>query len=128
MARATPLAVKQIISTDLSASVLSSFINAAHRIVEDHNLSNNADGATLKEVETWLAAHLLASTREQQAQTEQIGNEYRVTYQGKTGLGLESTYYGQTVMMLDHTGRLAAGTTKRPKIVVATTPEPGDVD
>ena len=55
------------------------------------------------EIERWLAAHMLASTREQQSKSEKAGSA-AVVYQGVTGVGLKSTFYGQTVLTLDTTG------------------------
>jgi hypothetical protein len=60
----------------------------------------------LKEIERWFTAHLIAATRDQQPQAEKDGGA-SITYQGKTGMGLNSTYYGQTVKTLDTTGALA---------------------
>jgi hypothetical protein len=61
------------------------------------------------EIERWLSAHLIACTRDQQAQQEAVtgGAGVNVTYQGKTGLGLDATFYGQQVKVLDRTGLLS---------------------
>jgi hypothetical protein len=60
----------------------------------------------LFEVERWLSAHLLASTRERQVQTEEVG-QAKVAYNSKLGLGLDSTTYGQQVKLMDSSGLLA---------------------
>ncbi len=119
--RATATEVKVIIKTDLADSIVTTFINMANRTVTDY-LGTNTDISTAqkKDIETWLAAHFIASTREQQAQAEQAGDA-RITYQGKTEMGLDSTFYGQTVKMLDTTGTLAAQIGKKGVTVTAVT-------
>ena len=60
---------------------------------------------TLKEIERWLTAHFL-SARDPRIASEKAGkSEWK--YDGKTGLGLQSSKYGQQAMLLDHKGKLA---------------------
>ena len=121
MGRTTATEVKAIIETELADSVVDTFIGMANRTVTDY-LGTNADLTSVqkKDIETWLAAHFIASTREQQAQAEQAGDA-RITYQGKTEMGLDATFYGQTVKMLDTTGTLAAQIGKKGVTVTAIT-------
>jgi hypothetical protein len=107
MARVVAHEVKDIIDTDLSDRIVQVFIDAANLTVTELLGSNTdlSDDAK-KEVERWLTAHLLASTRERQAESEKI-DVASIVYQGKTGKGLESTLYGQQAKLLDTTGILA---------------------
>lgn len=108
--RVTIAEVREIFDTDLLDAVITTFIGTANRIVTSY-LGTTAvlTAAELKDIELWLTAHLLAVTRDQQAQQEAVtgGAGVNITYQGKTGLGLDATFYGQQVKMLDRTGILA---------------------
>lgn len=121
MARIGPDELKEIIDTSLGDGVLWTFINAANLIVTEHLGSETSlSDEKRKEIERWLAAHMLASTREQQAQTEEV-DKAAITYQGRTGLGLDSTFYGQQVKILDTTGILAEVLGKRKATLYAVT-------
>ena len=112
-ARATEAMVKKIIDTDLADEQITPFLAAANTMVTDLLLGENYSATTLEEIERWLAAHFVA-VRDPQITQEKIG-DVQATYEGKTGMGLNSTRYGQQVMVLEHHGilaRLASG--KRP--------------
>lgn len=108
MPRTTAIKVKEILSTTLSDAIVDAFILGANEIVtqvlgDDTDLTD----AHKAEVERWLSAHLIASTRERQAKQEGAGGA-NITYQGETGIaGLSGTMYGQQAMLLDTTGKLA---------------------
>jgi len=108
MARATASEVKNIIETDLSDTVIDVYISSASEVVTNVLGSDTTLSDTLKKnIEMWLTAHLIASTREQQIQKAGAGGA-SVTYQGVTGKGLEATLYGQQVLAMDTTGKMAA--------------------
>jgi hypothetical protein len=113
--------VKEILETDLSNSVIETFILAANLTVTEL-LGSNTDisDAQRTEIERWLAAHLIAATKEKQAKAEKAG-EASITYQGETGMGLDGTMYGQQVKLLDTTGILAATVGKRKPSLTAIT-------
>lgn len=105
--------VKEIIDTDLTNEQVAPFLAAANTMVTDLLLSESYSTTTLKEIERWLAAHFVA-VRDPQVISEKT-DYAQATYEGKTGMGLNSTRYGQQAMILDHHGilaRVAAG--KRP--------------
>jgi hypothetical protein len=108
MARVTAGEVKQIMddctTTDL---VVDSFIVAGTEVVTKV-FENDVEITTvlLKEIERWFVAHLLASTLSRMTSEEKLGDAF-VKYTGKWGSKLESTPYGQTVLTLDITGRMA---------------------
>ena len=109
-ARVNEAEVKDIIPTTLSD--ITPFITAANltvteRLAETVTLSDDQ----LKEIERWFAAHLIAmSSKDLGARdTDAEGTlDAKVTYAGKTGKGLEATRYGQVVLSLDTTGRMAS--------------------
>lgn len=105
-ARSTPDSVKDIIDTNLTDGQISAFINTAYQLVTQKLSSSGLGDDLLTEIETYLAAHLL-SLRDQRVERESIAGEYSATYQGKTGMGLEATLYGQQVLLLDTTGSMA---------------------
>ena len=105
MARVTEAEVKKIVSTTLTNEEITPFLTAANVLITDILTNEGYGNSLLKEIEKWLAAHLVA-IRDPQIEKEKIG-EVDATYQGKTGLGLNHTSYGQQVMVLDHHGKLA---------------------
>jgi len=60
----------------------------------------------LTEMEKWLAAHLIASTVFRTASEEKLGDA-SIKYTGEWGKKLESTPYGQMVLILDSSGLMA---------------------
>ncbi len=95
--------VKKIIATALVDDEIDAYILAAHQSVESTLAEEDVGEALKKEIERWLAAHFMATTRDQQLQQASAGPA-SATFQGKTAMGLNSTFYGQQVMVLDHTG------------------------
>lgn len=96
--------VKAILDTALSDQDIGAFINGATELV--NNTLSALPEALRNEIVRWLSAHLIASTREQQI-AEAGAGPASVKFQGTTGLGLDSTQYGQQVKVLDYTGTLA---------------------
>jgi hypothetical protein len=100
--------VKQIITT---TSNTTPFIEAASVLVDVHLTGKGLSDATLKQIEKWWAAHLFAVSDPRVEKTKT--GKAEDTFQGKTGMGLNATLYGQQVLLFDTTGTLAnAG--KRP--------------
>lgn len=60
----------------------------------------------LKEIERWFVGHMIASSLYRSTMQEEIG-EAKVIYTGKWGKMLEMTPYGQMVLTLDVTGKMA---------------------
>lgn len=108
MARTTASDVKQIIDTDLADAVVDGYISGATEVVTELLGSDSSISSELKtEIERWLTAHMIASTREQQL-TEAKAGPASAKFQGRTGMGLDATLYGQQVKAMDTTGKLAA--------------------
>jgi hypothetical protein len=118
MARTTPLAVQGILLDHYGATLagtnpsLSPFIESANAVVDrvaacaiarDKTLTT----AELELIERWLAAHYYASAPDQAKESRTTGRA-SAKYQGKTGMYLESTKFGQMAVTLDHSGCLVA--------------------
>jgi hypothetical protein len=113
--------IKEIIETSLSDPTIEAFIGAANIIITNSLGSSTLTAAHLKEIERWLTAHFIASSRERQTTSESVG-QAKVEYNSKVGLGLDGTTYGQQVKMLDTTGILAnLGAGKREASIFAVT-------
>lgn len=108
--RTTNAAVRGIIETDPNIS-MDPFILAANRLT-DRAAAYGADwgraatAGELASVETWLAAHFYA--HRDQLYTQRSTGKASGSFQGKTGMGLDSTQYGQTAKDMDPTGYLRA--------------------
>jgi len=107
MARVTSEEVQQIMdSTDMVNDDFDSFIETANALVTS-TLGSSGLGATmLMQIEKWLTAHLIVSTRERMAKKEGVADA-NVEYLGTFGEGLKSTPYGQMVETLDSTGEMS---------------------
>lgn len=105
MARVTAEEVAAICETSLSEEQVEAFIATATVIVDAYLEDEGLSDDLLEQIELWLAAHLL-SARDPRV-SEVAEQELRVRYaSGRLGLGLDGTFYGQQVMLLDYTGRL----------------------
>jgi len=99
--------VKAILdNTTLSDTIITSYISAASTFVTGAlGTSTVLTTAQLKEIERWVAAHMISVTRERTAKKEEAGGA-KVEYTGEFGVGLQSTSYGQMAIALDVTGVL----------------------
>ena len=108
MARVTAAEVKAIMdSCTVADATVTIMIGSATEVI-DNVFENDTDISTtlLKELERWLAAHMLASTLSRTTSEEKLGDA-SVKYTGKWGMKLESTPYGQMVLVLDTSGKMA---------------------
>lgn len=110
--RTTVEEVKAILDgTTLTDDVITSYITSASAMVNNLLINKNLTATILKEIERWLTAHMIVSTRERQAKRQEAGSA-KIEYFGRAGLGLDSTTYGQMVKSLDSTGILASSDMK----------------
>lgn len=117
-ARTTIAEVKDILDdTELTDSVITAYITSASTMVDTVLGTGTSD--ILKEIERWLAAHMISSTRERMALKEGAGGA-SITYTGTFGESLNGTSYGQMVLALDTTGAFAALTRRSVKIIAVT--------
>lgn len=92
---------------DLSSSQITAMITAASSVIDNVFADDSTvTDAYLKELERWLSAHYIASTLVRMAAKEKVG-QAEVTYIGKWGEMLKSTPYGQVLLTIDTTGKLA---------------------
>lgn len=105
MARTTIEDVKNIIDTDLPDTEIQAMIDTVSRLVDSVFANCSLSEDVLKDIETYLTAHIIASTKERQGSEEEAGTA-KIKYTGKFGEGLSSTTYGQTALLLDTCGQL----------------------
>ncbi|HDS00521.1 MAG TPA: DUF4054 domain-containing protein [candidate division Zixibacteria bacterium] len=96
--------VLEIMDTALTQAQITPFLQAANLVVTD-KLTGEYRTDLLAEIERWLAAHL-AAMLDPQTSREKLGDA-DATYEGKTGMGLDFTRYGQQVKVLEYKGILA---------------------
>jgi len=110
--RTSDAEIRAIIPTDEEVDLYPFILNANVLTdrVETNATANGTvfQGNELKFIETYLAAHLYA-LRYPQATRKKAGRS-SVQYEGKYGVGLEATRWGQTAITLDISGTLATTT------------------
>lgn len=99
--------VKAIIDTTLTSTVINSYITSANVYVDEVLTGKGLSDAILKEIERWLSAHMIASTKERQSKEEGAGGAF-IKYTGYWSTGLLGTSYGQMAVSLDSSGTLDA--------------------
>lgn len=109
--RTTTGAVCDVIETSLTGDAVLPFIRTASLLVDEHlaPISPALGASLLKEIETYLAAHFI--TLYEPRVKREDGGSVGFSYEGaaKDGaMGLSSSRYGQTAMMLDPSGTLSA--------------------
>lgn len=115
MARTDPTTVKSIMQTGLGDPEINALINIANPIVTRVVGGEGMTDAVLKDIETYLTAHLIAIGKERQPREERVGDIW-VKYQENPKGWLESTTFGQTVIFLDESGNLARRSLKKARI------------
>ena len=110
--RVTGSEVKEIISTTLSAEALAPFITAANLLVTAKAGSSAYSTAELKELERWLSAHFVSIRDPSKSAVveKQVGESrerYAVMKSSGVKRSLETTPYGQQVLILDYLGCFA---------------------
>lgn len=104
--RATPAQVKEILDTTLSEPELLPFLLAASTLVDTYLGTSSLAVGLLREMERWWAAHLVCVRDPRFTQITTDGQA--MTFQrGPAREGLQSTSYGQQVLLFDSTGILA---------------------
>jgi hypothetical protein len=106
--RVTASEVKEIIEgCTTSDAMVDIMIEAASEVVTQVFEDDEDIGTTLlKEIERWLTAHMVVSTVFRMGSEEKVGDA-QIKYTGQWGKKLESTPYGQMVLLLDTTGKMA---------------------
>ncbi len=104
--RTTYTEVKEITDTALEDAEVTSIIGYANRMVTAVLGVQSLSDALLKDIETYLSAHLISVGKERQASEEKV-EEMTIKYTGKYGEFLKMTSHGQMVLMLDSSGKFA---------------------
>lgn len=105
MARITEEDVLSIMDNDLTEGSIEPYVISANVFVTQH-LGGKLSDDVLKEVERWIAAHMVATTKDRQIKETGADNAY-IKYTGYWSEGLNATSYGQMAIALDSTGTLA---------------------
>lgn len=107
MARVTTTEVKDIMDNCTTGdTTIQAMIDAATDVVTEVLSGAGLTDARLKEIERWLVAHMLSATVFRFTSEEKVGDA-SAKFTGKWGEGLSSTSYGQMVLMLDTSGKMA---------------------
>jgi len=107
MARVTDADIIELIDID-STENLDPFINAANELVTELCSDSGYTAIRLAMIEAWLAAHFFMLRDQTVSPASERAGEVGITYQYKIGLMLQQTKQGQTAMLLDTDGNLAA--------------------
>ena len=107
MARVTHDEVKEIMDNcTVTDAIVDTFIGAATELITQVFTDGTVGDTLLKEIERWLTAHMLASTLSRTTSDEKLGDA-SVKFTGVWGKRLELTPYGQMVLILDTSGKMA---------------------
>ncbi len=106
MSRVSASEVLEIMDIDLAEAQVTPYITSASVFVDEALLGKGLADNTLKEIERWLSAHMIALSRERTAQSEEAGGA-KIVYAGDWGTDLNATSYGQMAKTMDTTGTLA---------------------
>ena len=108
MARVTATEVKAILDdSELTDAQVDVYITSANTFVTDVLTDASLTVATMKEIERWMTAHMIAMTRERQVKKAGAGGA-EVEYVGYWSTGLNGTSYGQMAVSLDTSKTLEA--------------------
>lgn len=120
--RSTVEDVKKIIGTSLEDTVIEAYMTAAFNFMTDVFANSSLSETILTEIERWLTAHFIASVRERISKEEGAGGAY-IKYAGEYGSNLMGTSYGQTAIMMDTSGALAAASAVKKNITFFAIPQ-----
>lgn len=105
MARINVGDLRAVYETTLEDYQLQAFVDDANLLVTEELAGAGLSDERLAAIEKYLAAHM-ASLRDPRYQSENIAGEWSYTVQGKTGMNLDATFYGQQAKLLDTSGTL----------------------
>lgn len=108
--------VKTIIPTALEDTEIDALIIVANRMVTRTVGSEGLTAELLKDIETWMTAHLIAVGKERQVASEKVGDIW-LTYNKNPQGFLQSTTYGQMVLTLDTSGKFQTAIKQKASIV-----------
>jgi hypothetical protein len=105
--RTTAAEVKNILdNTSLSDAVIDAYIASANTFVTETLGGQSLSDDLLENIEMWVTAHMIVTTRERVASKEGAGTAF-INYAGQWGIGLNGSTYGQMAIALDTSLTLA---------------------
>lgn len=109
--------VKEIMSgCTLTNDQIDPYINVAETYIERVFAEDTTVTTAFKtELKRWLTAHFVASIHYRMTSKERVG-EAEVSYADRFGVAFNATPYGQTLLQLDTTGKLAVAGKKGARI------------
>jgi len=116
--RTTSELVSAIIEVDINIP-LEPFISVANELVTELCSAAGYSVERMELIERWLSAHFYTN-RDPRPTREEAG-PVSASYQSKLSLNLGTSHYGQTAMMLDTAGGLAALSSSLQKRVLSVT-------
>ena len=102
--------VKEIMDASLSDDDITAHITIANNLVTVTLGSSGLSALSLKDIERYMAAHLLSIGRDKLVggtKAEWLASEAKVDFSNDLGKFLDSTLYGQMAKTLDTTGTLS---------------------
>lgn len=105
--------------SDFSESDVTPFLITANLLVSGQLSGEGLSTSIMTEIEKYLSAHLMTTAIDRQTIRTEIGGDTSDQYP-HLGKGLNSSTYGQTVKLLDTTGKLANLGKKKAKIKAVT--------
>ena len=103
--RVTEAEVLAIMNNSLEAADVLPFITGANVFITDLLADGDLSDETLKEIERWLSAHMVAVSKDRVLK-EAGASGAEAKWAGSWGEELSSTQFGQMVLMLDTTNTL----------------------
>lgn len=91
--------------TELTPTEIGVYIVSANALINE--ALGTGTTSILFEIERWLTAHMVTISRERQEKKAEAGGA-KVEYSEIFGKGLNSTTFGQMVVALDTTGKMAS--------------------
>lgn len=113
--RTTISDVRIVIPTGLEDLEISGLMKIANRMVTTVLSTTVLEESTMRDIETWLTAHLIAMGKERQTREERVGDMWLKFSENKEQF-LLSTTYGQMVLMLDTSGSFQSASKMRASI------------
>lgn len=105
MSRTTIAEVQAVMPETVTDTVIETFIEIATEMVTNNLGEQDLTVLTLKNIETFLTAHLIHITLHRQAESKKVGDASEKY--ASLGKGLDMTTYGSMVKMLDTSGIMA---------------------
>ena len=93
--------------TDISEIDIESYIGASNTFTTAQLDTSTLGDLVLEEIERWMTAHMISVSRQRMGKKEEAGSA-KIEYIGIYGSMLNSTPFGQMVVSLDTTGKMAA--------------------